>query len=304
VKEINHDDERLAALLGGRLEGAEREELLAHLLANDEDYQVFADTAAILQEAEEEEAAQVQQAGEQVDPHPPVRDTLPPSVRGGWRRWKAPRVIVPAVLAGLVVFGIFSWPGRGGSLEDPVRVAASLEEGLPAGWTGNRPWSGMRGDAESGAAQAGALLVDLAVSIQAEDSATTALLARTLRERFDLPAAPDSPIMQIEARAGDPASELQPLLAEVVDRLEDRPGRDYLRLGAWTEAARLAAGTGDAEFFRARTTTATLARAEKMTRENAAAQTAIAAIRSQLETGAEPSSLSDPLDQLMKAIAS
>lgn len=50
------DDERLSALLDGRLSDREREELLAHLAVSGDDLEVFAETAAILREMEEEDA--------------------------------------------------------------------------------------------------------------------------------------------------------------------------------------------------------------------------------------------------------
>ncbi|HEX2202609.1 MAG TPA: hypothetical protein VHG91_04910 [Longimicrobium sp.] len=55
MKEPERDDERLSALLAGRLEGPERDELLAHLSTADEDIEVFAHAAAILREMEDEE---------------------------------------------------------------------------------------------------------------------------------------------------------------------------------------------------------------------------------------------------------
>jgi anti-sigma factor RsiW len=56
VKEPRSENERLSALLDGRLDERERGELLAHLSAADEEYRVFADTASILRELEEAEA--------------------------------------------------------------------------------------------------------------------------------------------------------------------------------------------------------------------------------------------------------
>src|SRR5688500_9453018 len=56
VKEPNKDDEQLSALLEGRVHGQQREELLAHVSANDDDYAVFTDTASVLRALEEEDA--------------------------------------------------------------------------------------------------------------------------------------------------------------------------------------------------------------------------------------------------------
>ncbi|SOD03326.1 hypothetical protein SAMN05216486_11021 [bacterium JGI 053] len=51
-------DEEIGALLDGRLDLRRRDELLARLATDDADYDVFADTAAVLREAEEDEPAE------------------------------------------------------------------------------------------------------------------------------------------------------------------------------------------------------------------------------------------------------
>src|SRR5690349_2750886 len=51
-------NEEIGALLDGRLESGPRTELLARLAASDDDFDVFADTAAVLREAEEDETAE------------------------------------------------------------------------------------------------------------------------------------------------------------------------------------------------------------------------------------------------------
>jgi hypothetical protein len=52
------DAERVGALLDGRLDGEEREAALIDLAASEDDGTVFYDTAAVLREAEEAEAAE------------------------------------------------------------------------------------------------------------------------------------------------------------------------------------------------------------------------------------------------------
>ncbi|HEX5869668.1 MAG TPA: zf-HC2 domain-containing protein, partial [Longimicrobium sp.] len=56
MKEHRKDDERLSALLQGQLSGPERDELLAHLAASDDDYEVFNDAVEILGALEEQDA--------------------------------------------------------------------------------------------------------------------------------------------------------------------------------------------------------------------------------------------------------
>ena len=46
------DSERVGSLLDGRLSGTARNSALAEVAASDDDYDVFADTAAVLREAE------------------------------------------------------------------------------------------------------------------------------------------------------------------------------------------------------------------------------------------------------------
>lgn len=291
MKELRHDDERLAALLEGRLEGPERDELLAYLATADEDLYVWAKTAAALREMEEVEAEQARQADEQAT-QAPDRETPPPSVRGGWRRWKASRVIVPPVLAGLAALMILVTRMGAGSAGLPVRLAESLDKPLPERWTEERPVAGSRGGAlandTSAAVQAGMWLVDLSLAIQAQDVGKTQLLAKSVKERFDPKAVASSPIVQIGRRAGDPPSELLPLVKEATERLPDRYERGYLELGAWGEAALLATHYQDAAFFRSKTTRTVLRRAERLTRDNSDARNALARIRSALNTDQPP----------------
>ena len=51
------DDERIALLLDGRVDGVQREDDLRHFATVDADYIVFADTAGMLRALEDEDAA-------------------------------------------------------------------------------------------------------------------------------------------------------------------------------------------------------------------------------------------------------
>jgi hypothetical protein len=282
VKEPRHDDERLAALLEGRLDGPERDELLAYLATADEDLQVFARTAAVLREMEEDEAARAPQPGDRADrPHAP--DPTLPSVRPGWRRFRASRwIAVSVILAGLVVSGTFV--SRGRAAGDPMRVAASMAQpALPGDWeTRDLGATTRRGSVGgAGAAEAGVLLMDLIVAVETGNVDATRLLAERLRSRFDSLGA--SPLQEIDARAGEPATALRPLLKRATDRLEDRYDPDLLRLGAWAEAAWLAANEQDDGFFRSAATRRMLARAQGLTRDDPDARQAVERVRSALE---------------------
>ena len=49
------DSEHVGSLLDGRLSGTARDSALSEVAASDDDYDVFADTAAVLRDAESEE---------------------------------------------------------------------------------------------------------------------------------------------------------------------------------------------------------------------------------------------------------
>jgi hypothetical protein len=309
VKEPIHDDERLSALLAGRLEGPERAELLAHLSTADEDYEVFANAAAILREMDEEDA-EAEEAGVQAGDPPPHREVLPPSVTKSTRGWprRTPRwIAISAVLVGLVVLGTLVTRGRT-SAADPMILAASLENPRAGLLEGSRenPWGADRGPGTSeNAAQAGVYLLRLAVAVQAEDADLTVLWALKTRDSFA--GGRSEALQQIITRAGQPSEEVAPYVEQATKRVEDLTGYpDYLRVGAWAEAARRAAGGQDEAFFATTHTRKTLRRAERITRDNPAAQTALEGIRAALPPDApgDWTALGTNLDNLLKAIAS
>lgn len=306
MKEPRHDEERIAALLAGRLEGPERDALLAHLSTADEDYEVFANTAAILREMEEEDA-QAEEAGVQVADPPPRREVLLPSVTKrarGWRR--SPRWAGTAALVGLVALVMLVLPDRS-SRGTPLQMAQALEQPgagpSTPGWT-QPPWDRVRGEGSPVAVQAGALLLRLAVAIQAGDAAATRTLATQIQARYDDQGG--SALVDIAARADAPVRELEPLLEEATERLEERFDPADVRLGAWLEAARLAALTRDEGFFRSSDVRAMLGRAQRLAGANADAQAAIEGIRTAL-SGQEQRDWNDlekNLEALLVAIGS
>lgn len=293
MKEPRHDDERLAALLEGRLEGQERDELLAYLANAGEDYQVFANSAAVLREIEEEEAAQARKADEQVS-HSPARE-VPPSVRPAWkparRRPRALRWAVPTVLAGLVALVLYPRSGDDGPRSGAVQLAALLEtagQGVPADWTAY-PWPGKRGASAGGSrtdgARAGAMLVDLSVAVQAGNADDTRRIVRDL-QLFDEQGG--AALGEIAARAGQPSDSLRPLVQQAQERLEGLYERDFVRLGAWAQAGRLAARRRDAAYFATGDVRGMLEPAERLTREDAPAQRALSAVRATLPAEGAP----------------
>ncbi|HLM68788.1 MAG TPA: hypothetical protein VK358_14710 [Longimicrobium sp.] len=293
MKEPRPDDERLSALLDGRLKGQQRDELLAYLAANEEDYDVFVDTADILREAREENA-QAEEPGELADP-PPRRELSPPSVTKSTRGWprRTPRwAVISTVLVGLVVVGVFTSRAGAAGTAGPVDLVARLEHAgsPPAGWMDGRSpraWrgTGTGGDNRAAAARAGVFLVRLAVAVQARDSKTTGDLAAQM-QRFDRSGG--TVLRQIVSQAGASPDTLMPLVEQATERLEEVLDRDYLRLGAWTEAASLAARTHDEAFFRSAETRKSLRRAERLTREDQRTRGAVEAVRASLPAEGPP----------------
>jgi hypothetical protein len=334
------DDERLSALLDGRLNDAEREALLAHLASSDEDYEVFARTASILYALDEEdrlaaEAAEVvagegglsaeprdeavpapvppvpESRGRPVPVPPPIAPgtlrTRPPSMASRWR-WAAG--VVTVLLVGVVV-GSLALRGRPIPGSAPVQLAANLDgttDGLPA--DGRVPWSGAVRGADGGgdvvqAVRAGVLLTDLAVAVEAGDSARVREFAEMVSTRFERPFA-GSPLVRIQERAGAPADELRPLVAAATERLEKELRTDALRLGAWAEAARLAAHRRDEAFFRLETSRATLRRAARIAGGNAEAEAALGRVRGAIPAEGAPrwDALRSGLEALIATLAS
>ncbi|WP_420126202.1 zf-HC2 domain-containing protein [Longimicrobium sp.] len=302
MKEPKNDDERLSALLDGRVDGREREELLAHLAASDDDYYVFTDTASILRELEEAEAGadeapedETERVSPEADPEKgviPLRPGEPVRARRRAAAWTG--VALAAVLAGVVLVPALTRdraPAAGG----PVQLADRLgpATGLPEGWAGRalgRPTRGdetpaaaVTGERAARAVQAGALLVRLSVAVGARDAEDTQLLAGQVHSRFDARAGAAGSFRQIGERAGAPADSLRPLLQQGTQRISGRMERDYLRLGAWAEAGSLAAHARDDAFFRAEEVRTFLESAEKLTADKPAAAAAVARIRGILE---------------------
>lgn len=305
MTEPRPDDERLSALLDGRLQGRERDELLAHLADDDDDYQRFVDSADILHELQDEDALE----------HAGTREgTIPPTMAKtrGWRR-RAPRwIAIPAVLVGLAVFGILA-TRAGMSPAGPVQLAANLS---PAGGplqdvAAARPWDAVRGPGSGAsqparAARAGVLLMDLALAVQAQDSFATYAVAGQLEARFDSRAGPDTPLRAIAVRAGGAYETMEPLLHQATERLGVALGREPLRLGAWTQAALLAAQWKYEPFFRSRDTRRTLRGAERLTAPDPAASAALGRIRDALQADGTPdwAALQRDVTALQREIAS
>jgi hypothetical protein len=290
MRHTDIDDERIAALLDGRVEGEDRRALLAELAEADEDYRVFADAAAILREREEEATtAQQTQAAEPAQ-------VVPIGTRA--RRRIMPWAALAAVLAGAALVPVLRL-ATAVSL-DPAAVAGRLSPAaarLPAGWTDHIPWGTHRGadgppaSDPAQAARLGALLVDLEVAVRSGDHQAVGVdAARVSHVLGDVPGGGIlSPTYDaVRANPAQPADSLRASVKEGREGIAQLVDRDWLEAGAWAEGARLAAAAHDAAFFDRRRTGKALERTAALPGISDTAKAALARVRSALPAGDAP----------------
>lgn len=284
------DPERLGALLDGRVTGRERAELLARLAASGEDLEDFADALAVTDELEAEDRLAAEAADD-----PRVLAFRAPVRRAAWR--PGPRLALAASLAAVAV-GMTAWGvTRGGAgSDDPGRYAALLARpGLPAGWNAT-PWTAARApdealDPRARAVRIGARITDLEAAAAARDSLSVRQAAADVGALLGaLPAAgPAASVYEeVGRRAGEPPAALAPVRERGRRTAARLAGEDGVALGAWAEAARLAAARRDAGFFRARATHRTLERAARDRALPAGARAGADAVRAALAAPGAP----------------
>jgi hypothetical protein len=285
------DPEEIGALLDGAAAGERRDALLARLAAAGDDYDLFADTAAVLRELEEGAAAAPpadepddEPAAEEPTDDPqviPLRPATPvaaapvaaapaddaqviplrPNRRSLWRHPAVQGLAAAAVLAAVVV-PLYRSRAGGGDWRDPTHLASLTLGGtaLPAGWTDTVPWQRTtRGGSDAGvpvtaaSARLGAWSTDLVVAVRSGDHAATPRLAAQIVST--LQNVPAGSLLETSYRMiADSAHWPRPKVLKKVDEaytdLSTAAEPDYLAVGAWAEAGRLAARSEDAAFFR------------------------------------------------------
>ena len=283
------DPERLGALREGRVQGREADELVARLAADPGALEDYADALAVAEELEEEDR---RAAGTRRTPR--VLPFRAPVRRAGWR--PGPRLALAASLA--VALGVAGWGltrGRAGD-DDPGRYAALLERpGVPAGWDA-APWTAARApgetlDPRARAVRIGARITDLEAAAAAGDSLAARQAAADVGALLGaLPAAgpAGSVYDEIRRRAGEPPDALAPVRERGRRTAARLAGEDGVALGAWAEAARLAAGQRDADFFQARATRRVLEDAARDEALPADARAAAEAVRAALAASGAP----------------
>ncbi len=293
MTDATRDGERLAALLDGRLDEGKRAELLAELALSEEDLEILADAAAVTRELEEEDR------GTRPDGVLPLR----PPVDGTRRSWRPPRwLAAAAIVAGLALAPLLWLASREPGLAAPGTLVERLG---PVGELRDpKPWSSTRsaGDQAGGPALAvrvGARLVDLRVAARTGEGA--AEVAADLQGMLGrLPgAAAAAARFEVLVREGvteDRVAEAEATALQAV-------GPEPARVGAWLQAARLAAVHRRREFFQRRQTEAALSAAERMLAANAD-RSGIARLRVTLERSEPPDwgLLESDLRKLLEAL--
>lgn len=227
------DLEDLAAYVDGRLSGARKSQVEERLLRDDEYHEVFLDAVRFQQ-------TQAQGTGEVVRP-----------AAGRWRRsW---RVAVPlAAAAAVVVVGMtLLYPDRTvagwASRLDPQAVLAQGGRWDDPGWSRSRGEEGAYRPKEL-ACRLGVRSLHLRLALSAGDRETVARQADRLARL-----ARDAELVLVPAlyeSLHDEAVEIDVLrgrveLAEEACYEDGSPEKRFFLLGAWLEAGRIAALTGD-----------------------------------------------------------
>ncbi len=324
-------DPQLLAVQIERGEAADME-LLAGL--SDDDFADAALAAAIQRELEEEDAAagiprmEPATAEHEAASAPgvlPLRRPAARPARGLDRRWLA----AAAVLAGVTLLPLSWRASQGGAVREPSHAVALLENpsaGLPERWMDQPGWSGTRGGGgpqvepsadpalelraeQVAAVRLGAQIVDLELAVRARDTANTQLLAARiaegLRNRNTAGTVAAPSFDAIAERAGADPSELLPRVREASEPQLLAVDADRYALGAWAEAARLAAARRDAAFFREGRTRRTLDSAEALVGDDTTAKSALAEIRASSNSDAPDwGALQTATKNLLGAIAS
>lgn len=276
---------------------------------SDEDLAEFALAVEIQAELEAQDAAAAGVPGDpdapEAGPGLPDAPAPEPGVIPLRRPERAPRrpsprwVALAAVLAGVMLIP-FAWRAtRGGAVEQPSQAVAMLERpeaGLPPDWDLPPSRNQTRGDGDlfteaQRSARLGALMVQLEIAVRARDAERTGLVADRaafLLENVTAGGLLTSALDQVKEQAGGEPSALLPQVEEVNETAASLLEADWFALGAWTEAARLAAARRDAAFFRDARTRRTLGSAEALVGDDEQARAAITAVRA--------AAASDPLE--------
>ena len=237
------DPEELAAYIDGRLNGARKQQVEAHLAENPEDYELFVDSARFL----DEEAGLVL--------------AEPDVQRAAWARFALP--VAALVLLSLAAFWFLN---RASSVPTALQLATALPDGAPQALYGDdwdrNIWSVFRGPGSSNAFRLGVRAVDLEVAWRAQDRASLKEFAGQISGALEA-----SDVFGLEddyknlatafGNEGLPLAELEDKLRANQDMLYETfegsiADDQYFRVGLWAETARLAVQAEDEAVLRGR----------------------------------------------------
>jgi hypothetical protein len=251
LREMNRsgiDPEKIAALLDSRLAEAERVELIARIAGSDEDFEVFTDALAVTRGLESTD-----DAGQPI----PIRRQ---TARRRWTAAPGSWLALAAMLAGIAVTSALWRRGGEPTLGDPAAVIALVQPGqvpLPDGWE-RHTWSTTRSDLdplapEARAIRLGARVVALETMLAARDPEAAVAAEEIAQLLTGMPAGGPAAALyrEVARRASEPLEGLLARLREGREAVARLAGRERVSMGAWIEAARIAAARGDRDFFRA-----------------------------------------------------
>ncbi|HEX8246207.1 MAG TPA: hypothetical protein VF541_22035 [Longimicrobium sp.] len=292
------NDERIAALLDGRLSGQERDALLAELGISDDELEILVDSAGITAELEEEDhaAGVIPLSSRQPRDAETPRITRPPV-------WRRPALLSAAAVAVLAIGGGLLLSRGTSGAASPVGLLADPGAGVPAAWT--YPWTPTRGDGtprRAASVRFGAFAADLELSAHARDSTRTAAyadsVARLLEGLGSAASAAPGFRRLAEGRTVPTVEQVQRLAVRATEVL---PEPRMAELGTWIETARVAAEHRDEKFFAERQTRSYLEGAARLL-PSEAARAALGRVRAALPAGSAPDwpRLRPALDDLLK----
>lgn len=243
--------EEVAAFAEGRLRGAERERLIAHLAGCADCREVLAETIEVGEDLDAEESDQK------------VADLRPAAVRRPLRSGWAVRVGSVAATVAVVGSSIVAWQLE--ARKHPPSPSEWLAERPPAMELAPHIWGGvvMRGDdGEAGeltaqSTEIGALLVDFEVALAAHDAEAASDVLNRMATILESAAA-----MEDDGETLRKAGGMQDIdgirralggqMPALQERLRERFDTFYLDLGTFAGEARIAAAAGDVEFLASR----------------------------------------------------
>ncbi|GLC27806.1 hypothetical protein [Roseisolibacter agri] len=251
--------ETIAALLDGTLSAEERARVLAALARGDESYEDLLEASALVRALEDEGGR-----GEPGEPLPHPRPGVGSGAGPAARRWRRGLLTAVPLLAAAGIAAIVL-PARFGRTGAPD-IAQVVGDATVPGQTGDMAsrfgtgweqpgWSVVRGaddplSRDGGAFRLGGRFAQLDLSLRARDAAAVRAAAAALG-RLAARVDGGAPVAaQVEALATSPIAEADASLPAVASALRDLAASPaWFDLGAWSEAARLAARAGRAEFF-------------------------------------------------------